>query len=67
MAPFGKKRTVAYKKGPFKMKSPLKDMSDTKKAKNLAKVPEKLRDADYYKKVKEVTRVDKVKSKGKLH
>tara|TARA_R100001594_G_C3945032_1_gene241607 strand:+ start:497 stop:700 length:204 start_codon:yes stop_codon:yes gene_type:complete len=67
MAPFGKKRTIAYKKGPFKMKSPLKDMSDTKKAKNLAKVPEKLRDADYYKKVKEVTRVDKVKSGGKLH
>ena len=50
MAPFGKKRTVAYKKGPFKMKgytypgtSPVKDMTKySKEAQNLLKaVPNK--------------------------
>ena len=67
MAPFGKKRTIAYKKGPFKMKSPLKNISDTEKIKNLAKVDEKYRDDAYYAKVKEVTGADKVKSGGKTY
>ena len=47
-------------------RSPAK-VTDTEKAKNLAKVDPKYRDEAYYAKVKEVTGADVVKSGGKTY